>query len=169
MSVKDIVKKVVCIGDASSGKTALITRFTKGIFPQEYNATIGCDFSVKILKMNNRIIRLRIWDLGGDERFEYLRNVYYKATDGAIILFDLTNPVTFDHISHWITEMEQCCGKIPFVIGGNKSDLTENRRINQSIAQDFAKGHNALYCETSAKDGSGVDLIFQKLSEIMIN
>lgn len=167
-SFKDIIKKVVCIGDANAGKTAIITRFTKGMFSENYKATIGCDFSVKILKYGSNVIRMRLWDLGGDERFEYLRNIYYKGVEGAIILFDLTNSNTFDHLSKWTTELEQCGGNVPFIIGGNKADLKGARKIDQKAAEQFAHDHNALYFDTSAKDGSGVEEIFHKLTELML-
>jgi len=168
MSIKEINKKVVVVGPANCGKTALITRFTKGLFAEDYKATIGCDFSVKILKLNSCILRMRLWDLGGDERFEYLRNVYYKGVEGAIILFDLTNLNSYDQLFKWITELEQCGGKVPFILGGNKADLTDARKVDRNMAEQLAKNYAVPYFETSAKDGSAVNEIFHTLADMML-
>jgi small GTP-binding protein len=166
----EIFKKVICIGDAGCGKTSLIVRFTKGVFSNQYKATIGADFFVKGVKLaDGQFVKLRIWDLGGEERFDYLRNIFFKSSDGAIILFDLSNPQSFDSLSKWITQVNHECLGIPIVLIGNKSDLGNDRQVSGEDAQVCASENGCSYFETSAKDGSGVNDVFTSISELMIN
>ena len=166
------LRKVVCIGDAACGKTSLINRFTKGVFGEDYKITIGCDFFVKSVALpNGKKVRLRLWDMGGDERFEYLHTVYYKGTYGAVVLFDVTNPNSFEHLANWINDVRKYSEegkKVPIILVGNKRDLEEHRKIDSEKAQLFAIEHGVEYVETSAKDGSGVNEAFEKISNLLV-
>jgi small GTP-binding protein len=168
----EIMRKVVCVGDAACGKTSLINRFTKGVFGEDYKITIGCDFFVKSIPLpDGKRVKLRLWDMGGDERFEYLHTVYYKGTDGAVVLFDVTNPNSFEHLANWIQEVRKYTDdgkKLPIILVGNKRDLVDNRKIDTEQAQLFAIQHGVEYIETSAKDGSGVNEAFEKISNLLV-
>ena len=88
----DHVFKLILIGDTSVGKTSLLNRFTERSFHHFYNPTIGIDFRVKSIKINNKLIKLQIWDTSGNERFQAITSLYYKNADGFIIVYDTTNP-----------------------------------------------------------------------------
>jgi small GTP-binding protein len=167
-----LVRKVVCVGDPACGKTSLINQFTKGVFKKEYKLTIGCDFFVKSVRLpDGELMKLRLWDIGGDERFGYLHSIYYKGVEGAVILYDLTNPSSFENIPNWIEQINKYSQQepqIPIILVGNKTDLKDERKVDIEKAKSYAKQNGLLYSETSAKDGFGVFDTFSKLSDTLL-
>src|SRR6056297_474027 len=124
----DYLFKSVIVGDGGAGKTAIVVRFSQGFFQESYKLTIGVEFAVKTISITtvdgrDLLVKLQIWDTGGQERFQYVRPLYYKGAMGAIVLFDVTNRESFDHVSKWITEVTDNAGKLPMLLVGNKTDL----------------------------------------------
>ena len=100
--------KNIVVGDGGCGKTAIATRFSQGYFLEQYKLTIGVEFFVKTITIKDGIkVKLQIWDTGGQERFQYVRPLYYRGAMGAILLFDLTNRESFDHIPRWMEEVKK--------------------------------------------------------------
>ncbi len=143
--------KVVVVGDAAVGKTSLIVRYVKGVFNPSYIITLGVNFFIQDINIGDKTLRLQIWDTAGQERFGPVRQKYYKGARGAILVFDLSNPVSFDRLDFWVKEVKQACGDIPILFVGNKADLSAN--VEQHQIQDFASGYNLQFVETSAKTG----------------
>ncbi|MHA1337283.1 MAG: GTP-binding protein [Promethearchaeota archaeon] len=170
--------KIILIGPASVGKTSILTRFIQGKFKETYEYTMGVDYLSKEVEFtdptSNRknMARLTIWDIGGQERFKFLRNTFYKGANGAIIVFDLTRADTFKEIPEWIYEMEELVGKkIPYILAGNKTDLLEEvgRIIDEKEIKDFIEKEKCLYIETSAKTGENIEKTFKELCLLMAN
>jgi small GTP-binding protein len=162
----DILKyKVLLLGPPAVGKTSLWDRFINKSFKENYAMTIGVQVSTKDVKFRNAIVKLTVWDIGGQARFKDLRKSYYFGTQGALLIFDLTRQETFNQMENWIKEVnERLEYKIPFMLVGNKSDLIrDGRKLNPQEAKAFAKLHNSLYLETSAKTGGGVKEAFREL------
>ncbi|MHA1855775.1 MAG: GTP-binding protein [Promethearchaeota archaeon] len=164
----DFLFKSVIVGDGGSGKTAVVVRFSQGFFQENYKLTIGVEFAVKTININNNKVKLQIWDTGGQERFRYVRPLYYKGSMGCIILFDLTNRESFDHVPKWLEEVKKEAGNIPILLVGNKSDLVAERKVSIDEAKQIANDLNMFYVESSAKSGKGVGDIFAMLSLLMI-
>ncbi len=143
--------KIIVVGDAAVGKTSLIVRYVKGIFNPSYIITLGVNFFIQDVQMGEKTLRLQIWDTAGQERFGPVRQKYYKGARGAILVFDLTNPKSFERLIFWIDEVKQGCGDIPMVFVGNKADL--HPKITPEQIQKFGTAHNLTYVETSAKTG----------------
>jgi small GTP-binding protein len=161
--------KNIVVGDGGCGKTALVVRFSQGYFLEQYKLTIGVEFAVKTISIKDGIkVKLQIWDTGGQERFQYVRPLYYRGAMGAILLFDLTNRESFDHIPKWIEEVKNNAGDIPMLLVGNKSDLVNDRAVNRTEAEAFAREFQLYYIESSAKDGTGVGDVFAILSCLMV-
>jgi len=161
--------KNIVVGDGGCGKTALVVRFSQGYFLEQYKLTIGVEFAVKTISIKDGIkVKLQIWDTGGQERFQYVRPLYYRGAMGAILLFDLTNRESFDHIPKWIEEVKSNAGEIPMLLVGNKSDLTSERSVSREEAETFAREFQLYYIESSAKDGTGVGDVFAILSCLMV-
>ena len=114
---------------------------------------------------NGHNIRLRLWDLGGEERFDYMRNVFFKGSDGAIILFDVCNHASFENVSKWLDQIHEDQQDLPVILVGNKCDLADSREVTPDEAETFANELGINYFETSAKDGTGVDDCFKAISE----
>lgn len=99
--------KILVIGELGTGKTSFIKRYVHQFFSQNYRATIGVDFALKVLYWDqNTVIRLQLWDIAGQERFGNMTRVYYKEAVGAFIVFDVTRSATFDAVIKWKQDLD---------------------------------------------------------------
>jgi small GTP-binding protein len=165
--------KVLLTGAAAVGKTSLVQRFIKNRFAANYKLTVGVDILTKDVEFRpGEIATLSIWDIGGQQRFEFIRSTFYKGAAGALLVFDLTREQTYTETRKWLTEIRQFAGEnIPFVLIGNKVDLIEDVGvvIDRKEAEAFAKKEGSIYIETSAKTGVHVDEAFSELTRRIID
>ena len=159
----DFLLKYIIIGDAAVGKSNLLLRFAQNDFKSEYQLTIGVEFGAKNIDINNKKYRLQIWDTAGQENYRSITRAYYKNSVCAILVYDISNRDSFEHISNWL---EDCLAQSPktvfMVLVGNKSDLNDKRKVTLEEGQQMAKNNNMLFFETSAKTGENVDKIFEE-------
>ncbi|MFW9822503.1 MAG: Rab family GTPase [Candidatus Thorarchaeota archaeon] len=153
--------KVTVIGDGKVGKTSLIRRFTKGSFKKDYVKTIGAQFSVYDEIMDGDKIRLLFWDIAGQDTFHFLRPNFFKNSRAAIIVYSLEDNKfgkdSFDHIMTWHEDITKFCGDVPVVLFGNKVDLIDEDKINNTKIQELIDNNNFLgHYITSAETGQGV-------------
>ncbi|MHA1831574.1 MAG: GTP-binding protein [Candidatus Helarchaeota archaeon] len=163
----DYLFKIIITGDGAVGKTAITVRFSQGKFDANYKMTIGVDFAIKMLEIDNKRIKLQLWDTGGQERFSYIRPLYYKGAMGNVLVFDLTNRSSYDHLEKWYNEVLQNCGNIPSILVGNKADLPD-RAVSSNEAQAWGVSHGMRYFECSAKTGQNVGDVFAELAKILV-
>ena len=164
--------KILLCGPAAVGKTSLIHRFIKSKFASDYKLTVGVDILTKEVEYQpGKIATLSIWDIGGQERFSFIRTTFYKGSSGALLVFDLSRAATWDSIQNWRAEVKQFAGPIPFVLIGNKVDLIAEvgEVIDRDDCQEYAESEESIYIETSAKDGTNVDDAFVKLTQLIIS
>lgn len=162
----DYLFKMVLVGNMSVGKTSLVLRYTDDSFSTNYKTTIGVDFKVKTLDMGrDGLVKLQIWDTGGQERFRSIVSSFYRGTDGLIVVYDITDKGSFEHVTHWYREAQyngldsyniQC----PLLLVGNKSDLTMERAVTFQEGQALAQQLGMSFIETSAKDKTNVEQAF---------
>ena len=121
--------KLLVIGDSEVGKTSVLSRYTKDIFNLNYLATAGIEFFTKDDIIDNKIIRIELWDPAGQEKFHSLTAGFFRNAEGIIVMFDVTNPISFENIRNWVesikAHMSSEIGIIPVIIVGNKIDLIE--------------------------------------------
>ena len=130
---------------------------------------IGVDFHVNTIALHGKKIKLQIWDIGGEERFSFNRPMYYLGSAGAILVFDLTNPFSFELLPQWIHELrEKIKPEIPVLLVGNKSDLIDKRAVFRDKIDKFRQEFNLTYIETSAKTGDNVKECFYTLASLMV-
>lgn len=173
MSAKTKIYKVVLLGEGGVGKTALRHTYLGQGFKKGYSMTIGADFAAKRAEVDGQAITAQIWDLAGQERFEAVRSVYYRGCVGALLVFDITRPDTFNALPSWITELIQNNNNtlVPLVLIGNKGDLRGQTpsEVDGSASTLYASqlsdwsGYNVPYVETSALSGQNVDSAFVTL------
>ncbi|XP_058830153.1 uncharacterized protein LOC131689226 isoform X1 [Topomyia yanbarensis] len=157
--------KILVIGELGTGKTSFIKRYVHQFFSQNYRATIGVDFALKVLNWDqNTIIRLQLWDIAGQERFGNMTRVYYKEAVGAFIVFDVTRSATFDAVIKWKQDLDSKVqlpdGKpIPCILLANKSDQQKQGIVTTPAKLDeYVKEHGfAGWFETSAKENVNIE------------
>jgi small GTP-binding protein len=164
--------KILIFGPAAVGKTSLLERLVYDRFSGNYKLTIGVNFLSKLIDVRgNGKVKLTIWDIGGQKRFEVMRSEFYKGASGAVLVFDLTRMETYNAIDKWLNEVRYYAGNIPFILIGNKADLLDDigRIIDKREAEEFARTHNSTYIETSAKTGENVEEAFNEFSQMLVD
>ncbi len=160
--------KVCLFGPGNVGKTSLLVRYIKDYFSSDLKQTIGSNFLIKDVLIDEQNIRLLLWDIGGQDQFAKLRTIYFKGSNAAFGVFDLTSPQSLLKLPGWISSIKKTVKKsIPILIVGNKKDL--ERQVERSEAEDLAKRLNCEYLETSAKTGENVEIAFEKLARALIS
>ena len=160
--------KVCLFGPGAVGKTSLLIRYIKDYFNSDLRQTIGSSFLIKDVVVDEIDVRLLLWDIGGQEKFSRLRTIYFKGSNAAFGVFDVTNPQSLLKLPGWVSSIKKTVKKsIPMVIVGNKIDL--ERQVEKQEAEDLAKRLNCDYLETSAKTGENVELAFEIIARACLN
>ena len=158
--------KYIIIGDPSVGKSNLLMKFANNKFTEEYEATIGVEFGVKNITLDNQIYRIQIWDTAGQENFRSITRAYYKNCVCAMVVYDITNKKSFDNVQNWIKDVITNSPKtVLIILIWNKIDLIDKRQVSFDDGQEFAINQGIIFMETSAKTGDGVEEIFKKSAQ----
>lgn len=165
----DHLFKLLIIGDSAVGKSSLLLRFADHNFSHNYVTTVGVDFKVKSMMVDNEKIKLQIWDTAGQERFRTITSTYYRGTHGVMIVFDLTNEDSYLNVKRWLHEIDQHCDIVQRVLVGNKCDDKANRVVQLDDALDFAHRMGVRYFETSAKENINVEEMFGCISHLVLD
>lgn len=162
----EVVYKMIVVGDAGVGKTSLARRYTTGQFDESYLFTLGVDFFTKQIKLKNNLnIKLVIYDTGGQERFDFIRGLYFEGAAGAVIAYDISNQRSFDRVGHWQQQVYQRCEGIPLILVACKSDLEDQRVVSAEEGEEIAQKEKMVFVESSSKDGIHVNDVFEKLAQ----
>ena len=160
----DLIFKLVLIGDSGVGKTNILTRYTKNEFSLTSQSTVGVEFGSKIIKKNDKLIKLQIWDTAGQERYKSITSAYYKGSKGAFVVYDISRKETFENVDKWIGELKTNGSEdVLIMLVGNKSDLEDKREIQIEEVKKKAEQYKIAFCETSALDGKNVEYAFDIL------
>lgn len=154
-------------GAGGTGKTSLILRYVKDYFSNDLKKTIGSNFLIQDTMVDEKKVRLIIWDIGGQAQFSRLRTVYFKGSNGAIGVYDVTSTQTLLKIPGWISSIKKTVKKsIPMILIGNKIDL--EREVEEEEALDLADRLDLDYLETSAKTGENVETAFKNIARACV-
>lgn len=173
---KPLKVKIISVGNSEVGKSCIIKRYCEKRFVSKYLQTIGIDYGVTKVNIKDRELKVNIFDMSGHNLFQEVRNEFYKDTQGAILVFDVTDKSTFDALEDWVNEIKQdlemnhnnSIDNIVFAVCGNKIDKGK-RVIEESDARIWAMTKGFHYFETSASSGVGVNEMFETLlNEIVV-
>lgn len=163
------IYKIIIIGDSSVGKTALLSKYLRGVVPSSPIPTVATEFATKMIQIKEGgYVKAQIWDTAGEEKYKSITYHHYKKSVGALILYDITKKSTFDNVQNWYTDLT-IQAEIGCVIAlvGNKLDLIEKnerlREVSREEAEIYAKNNNMLFFETSALNGNNINDIFEEL------
>ncbi|XP_077249720.1 ras-related protein RABA2a-like [Tasmannia lanceolata] len=160
----DYLFKVVLIGDSGVGKSNLLSRFTRNEFCLESKSTIGVEFATKTLQVEGKTIKAQIWDTAGQERYRAITSAYYRGALGALLVYDVTKPTTFENVSRWLKELrDHADSNIVIMLIGNKTDLKHLRSVATEDSQGFAEKEGLSFIETSALEAINVEKAFQTI------
>ena len=160
---------ILLVGDANVGKTSILLKYTENFFPNQYQATIGVEYKMKIIKLNNMNIKLQIWDTAGQERYKSIAKNFFHSANGVFLVFDITNKKSFENLNKWIEDVKENSPKdCKYIIIGNKSDLSDQRTISTFEIDNFVKEKKSSYFEVSAKNDEGLNEAFINLSKEII-
>ena len=162
--------KILVIGDVAVGKTSLVNRVVYNSFSEKYKATIGCEFGIKMMKIDGEEVRIQLWDLAGQDRLGGISRLYCRDAHGALVVTDITREDTLEKAIGWKSIVdEQTTGNsgepIPMILCVNKHDLADgSTSINEEKLAQFAaekKFHAAFF--TSAKTGLNSEVAVETL------
>jgi small GTP-binding protein len=157
-----LVLKVILGGDANVGKTSLIERYCTCEFDPQREMTIGVDFHLYHVKIEQMPLRLIVWDLGGQERFSFARRAFYRGTQAVGLIFDVSNRASFYNLMRWWRETREFAPNTPILLLANKTDLP--RQIARDEALQVAQAWNTPFFESSCASGEGVNEFFEALA-----
>ncbi len=175
-SPRRLIAKVILLGDGAVGKTSLISRYVFSMFDPHYVETLGTNVTARQERVETPEgtldVRLQIWDVIGQERFDSIYMAYYQEADGALLVCDGTRRETLDGISGWLHSAEVILGKFPAVFAINKSDLPPaflakdvEDRLREISHGQFAG--SPVY-SVSARTGENVRTVFQELTRAIL-
>jgi len=163
--------RLLIIGDSFVGKTSFLSYYSNGSFNLHYLATAGLELITKDEIIDNKTIRIDLWDTAGNEKFHSLTTGFFKNAEGIMIMFDVTTLTSFENVRNWTesikTHLSLEANNIPVIIIGNKIDLKE-REIKTEDANKYCRELGFKYFETSAKTGENVDLTVKYLVKEVI-
>jgi len=173
MELRDILKKVVLLGDGAVGKTSLIARYVVNKFDDKYIATIGTKVSrkdIQVIKPNLIInLRMMIWDILGQREYSKIRSASLSGAQGVILVGDLSRPETIKSLQEfWLKEVRDVVGKVPTIFVGNKLDLAAKSSMSTTLIESIGQKLGCPIMLTSAKTGENVEAIFTTLGDLLV-
>ena len=163
---KKYILKILTAGEGGVGKTTLLHRYVEGKFSADTKMTIGVEFFLKEIDIADQHATLQLWDFGGQERFRFLLESYVLGAKGALLMFDLTRPITLDNLEQWIKIVRKGDPNLPVLFVGTKLDLKEDIMVDDDYAMQFKEAFGLFdYIKISSKTGEGVNEAFDILTK----
>ena len=160
------VYKITMLGDGGVGKTSLVRRHCTGKFNTSRVMTIGVDFQTKLISFGESEVKLSIWDVAGQQRFQFVREGFYRGSMASALVYDLTDSETLKNLLKWRAEIMTSVPDVKFVVAGNKMDLFN--KAEEDWGGELARRIGAPYVRTSALTGDGVEDLFLELTRLAI-
>lgn len=162
MTASPLNFKFIIVGNSAVGKSCLLLRFDEDRFQPIHDVTVGVTFSIKTLQIDGQDIKVQIWDTAGQEIFRSITRSYYRDSNCAIIVYDITDRTSFEKIGDWVRDVRSLApADCTIALVGNKLDLADdNRVVETSEGENLADEQNMIFYETSAATGENVKELF---------
>ncbi|KAM6321237.1 EF-hand calcium-binding domain-containing protein 4B [Aegotheles albertisi] len=153
-SVPERLFKIILVGNSSVGKTSFLRQFCEHRFFPSTAATVGVDYNVKTITVDNTQVALQLWDTAGQERYRSITKQFFRKADGVIVMYDITAKDTFTAVKQWLISIEETTGEnVPVLLLGNKTDNEKEREVPMGMGEHLAKDYNLIFYECSAYSG----------------
>jgi len=131
-------------------------------FKDDHDITVGVEFGSNLVKVEDKILKLQVWDTAGQESFRSITKIFYRGAHVVILAYSIINGMSFENLSDWLREVRmQCSPDVMLYIVGNKCDLEMMREVTLDSVLEFKEMNQIHYCtETSAKSGKNVETLF---------
>ncbi len=158
----DLSFKLIIIGDQGVGKSCLAIKASRNYFEDFYSPTVGFEFLSFNVKVEDKIVKLQIWDTCGQEVYRSLISSFFRSASLAIIVYSIDSEESFNNIEKWLNDIKtQSNPDIKIFLVGNKADLEDKRKISHEEGEKLSNDHKFSYfMETSAKTGFNVQNVF---------
>ncbi|XP_062991108.1 EF-hand calcium-binding domain-containing protein 4B [Elgaria multicarinata webbii] len=164
----DRLFKIVFVGNSSVGKTCFLRRFSENCYFPDSAATVGVDYSVKTVTVENSQVVLQLWDTAGQERYRSITKQFFRKADGVIVMYDITSRDTFMAVKQWLVSIEEATGEnIPVLLLGNKIDKEKEREVPNGLGEHLAKDYSLIFYECSALSGDNINEPVLHLARIL--
>ena len=165
----DLSFKLIFIGDSGVGKSCLTTKAVKNNFEEYYQATVGFEFLTFNMKINDKVIKLQIWDTCGQEIYKSLISNFYRNSSLAVVIYSIDNKESFNHAENWLNDLKsQANPDVRIFLVGNKADLEEDRKVSKEEGEKYKEEqHLDLFLETSAKTGHNARNVLVEAAKIL--
>ncbi|TXT64698.1 MAG: Small GTP-binding domain protein [Promethearchaeota archaeon] len=162
---QSILFKIAILGDGGVGKSTMLQRLiTNEFIPCQM--TIGTDFKMYDVQVNNTLIKLQLWDLAGEDRFRFLIGSYCRGASGVLLCYDITRYITFKNLDKWYSIAKENADDPVVILVGGKKDLEFKRTVPEDLGQQYKEQYQLDYFfETSSKSGVNNKLIFETLAK----
>ncbi|CAD8172171.1 unnamed protein product [Paramecium octaurelia] len=162
----DHLFKLLLIGTSGVGKSCMLMRYVDNNFTNNFYNTIGVDFKIKSIFLENKNIKLQIWDTAGQDRFRTITCSYYRGAHGIIIVYDITDRESFDSVKMWMSEIDKYAQEdVIRMLVGNKCDVEDKRAVSYEEGEALAKQLKLQFIETSAKLSTNIEQSFLTIAK----
>ncbi|NXT78974.1 RAB44 protein, partial [Zapornia atra] len=153
----DHLYNVLFVGDSHVGKTSFLYRLHADAFNPHLTATVGLDYQIKHLVVDNKCFSLRLWDSAGQERYRSVTRQYFRKADGVVLMYDITSQYSFSDVRYWLTCIQEGAEDgVGILLLGNKTDCAAERRVPTKEGERLAEEHQLMFYECSAASGHNV-------------
>ncbi|XP_008052281.1 ras-related protein Rab-17 isoform X1 [Carlito syrichta] len=169
VSGQPFVFKLVLLGSGSVGKSSLALQYVKNDF-KSILPTVGCAFFTKVVNVGASSLKFEIWDTAGQEKYHSVCHLYFRGTNAALLVYDVTRKDSFHKAQQWLKDLEKevHLGDVVVMLVGNKTDLSEEREVTFEEGKEFAESQSLLFMETSAKLNHQVSEVFSAVAQELL-
>jgi small GTP-binding protein len=159
--------KVLLLGNSYVGKTCILLRFSEDTYKDDYEVTIGLNYRIKTLNIDNNPIRMQIWDTSGEEKFKAIAKNFYRGAHGVLLIYDICEKNSFLDVKSWIEQIIENTDNdnLVMILCGNKCDMEKERNISKNEGENLANSYKIPFFECSAKENINIDEIFNTLAK----